>query len=57
MSIRATKQAATAGLNEAGVRAAHEGRYEVVRAMNNSAHFIEGPRALSEKRPPEWQGR
>ncbi|WP_323671092.1 enoyl-CoA hydratase-related protein [Candidatus Poriferisodalis multihospitum] len=57
MSIRATKQAAMAGLNEASVQAAHEGRYEAVRAMNNSADYIEGPRAFSEKRPPQWQGR
>ena len=57
MSIRATKQAAMVGLDEASVRAAHEGRYEAVRDMNNSADYIEGPRAFSEKRPPQWQGR
>ncbi|WP_419842605.1 enoyl-CoA hydratase-related protein [Candidatus Poriferisodalis sp.] len=57
MSVRATKQAAMQGLNETGVRAAHEGRYEAVRAMIDSADFVEGPRAFSEKRPPQWQGR
>ena len=57
MSIRATKQAAMQGLNEASVRAAHEGRYDAVRAMNGSTDYIEGPRAFSEKRPPQWQGR
>ncbi len=45
------------GLNEASVQAAHEGRYEAVRAMNSSTDYIEGPRAFSEKRPPQWQGR
>jgi enoyl-CoA hydratase/carnithine racemase len=57
MSIRATKQAAMQGLNEAGVRAAHEGQYEAVKAMAKSDDYIEGPRAFSEKRPPQWKGR
>ncbi len=57
MSIRATKQAAMQGLNEAGVQAAQARRYEAVRAMTQSADFVEGPLAFSQKRPPQWQGR
>ncbi len=57
MSIRATKEAAYQGLNQPGVRAAHEHRYDAVRAMIKSEDFVEGPRAFAEKRPPRWQGR
>ena len=32
-------------------------RYDSVGALNKSQDFIEGPRAFSEKRPPNWQGR
>ncbi len=57
MSIRATKEAAYQGLEEGGVRAAHERSYDAVRAMVKSADYVEGPLAFSEKRPPTWQGR
>lgn len=57
MSIRATKEAAMLGLDEAGVRAAHEKRYDAVRAMQASDDFIEGPVAFAEKRSPNWKGR
>jgi len=45
------------GLNQAGVQAAHEGKYPAVKAMSKSADYIEGPVAFSEKRPPQWKGR
>jgi len=57
MSIRATKEAAYAGLDFAGVREAFEGRYPAVAAMLKSDDFVEGPRAFAEKRRPEWKGR
>ena len=57
MSIRATKQAAMLGLNEASVQTASAAEYSAVKAMQKSEDYIEGPRAFSEKRPPQWKGR
>jgi len=57
MSIRATKQAAMQGLDQGGVRAAHEAKYDAVAAMIKSEDFVEGPKAFSEKRAPNWSGR
>jgi enoyl-CoA hydratase/carnithine racemase len=57
MSIRATKEAAMLGFEEGGMRAAHEGKYDAVRAMAKSEDYIEGPVAFAEKRPPNWKGR
>lgn len=57
MSIRATKQAAMQGFEEGGIRAAYDGKYPAVAAMVKSEDFIEGPKAFSEKRAPNWTGR
>jgi len=57
MSVRASKQAAYDGLEEAGVKAASERKYDAVAAMVRSEDYVEGPRAFAEKRPPQWKGR
>ena len=57
LSVRASKQAAMAGLSTAGVEEAQAGRYDQLHAMLKSQDFIEGPKAFAEKRAPNWQGK
>ncbi|HTF35203.1 MAG TPA: enoyl-CoA hydratase-related protein [Myxococcota bacterium] len=57
LSVRATKQAAMAGLDAPNLVAAIAGRYEQIGAMLKSDDFREGPRAFAEKRKPRWTGR
>ncbi len=56
LSVRATKEAALAGLNHASLREAATAAYPGIAAMVGSRDFVEGPRAFAEKRKPEWKG-
>ncbi len=57
MSIRASKQAAMAGLSTADLEAAVTARYAAVHDMIKSEDFVEGPMAFAQKRMPDWKGR
>ena len=56
LSIRASKDVVYKSL-DADLRESMEAQYDSVKAMVSSQDFIEGPRAFSEKRPPNWQGK
>ena len=56
LSIRASKDVVYSSLDE-DLRTSMEKQYESVRTMAKSEDYIEGPRAFSEKRPPNWQGK
>ena len=58
MSIRASKQTINRGMATTLEQAIAEQRdYPAVRALAVSEDYIEGPKAFSEKRPPQWKGR
>ena len=56
MSVRASKQSVYRGLDEDSLEAAIATEYPARKALNESADFIEGPKAFAEKRPPKWSG-
>ncbi|MCZ6618308.1 MAG: enoyl-CoA hydratase-related protein [Gammaproteobacteria bacterium] len=57
LSIRASKDVVYRSLDYASLEDSMKESYESVKAMAKSEDYIEGPRAFSEKRPPNWKGR
>ena len=55
MSLRATKQAAMQGLSVPDLSAAIKVEYEAVARLRGSQDWVEGPKAFSEKRKPNWK--
>ena len=56
ISIRASKEGAMTGLDYP-LEAAMNNKYYLHQVMWNSEDYIEGPKAFSEKREPQWKGR
>ena len=57
MAVRASKQAAYRGLEEANLATALQTLYPAQQANAASADYIEGPKAFAEKRKPNWQNK
>ena len=56
LSVRASKQAAMAGMGARSLEDAIKGKYDEILAMYKGADFVEGPLAFAEKRTPDWKG-
>ena len=57
LSIRASKDVVYKSLDSASLQDSMEAQYDSVKAMVGSEDFVEGPKAFSEKRSPNWQGK
>jgi enoyl-CoA hydratase/carnithine racemase len=57
LSVRASKEAAYAGLDAPTLEAAMGSHYPQLREMLKSEDFVEGPLAFSQKRKPNWKGK
>ena len=57
LSIRASKDVVYKSLDTASLKDSMDAQYDSVKVMVGSEDFVEGPKAFSEKRAPNWQGK